>query len=478
MALNLTVPSCLPVPAFGLTQQAPTMPSAWTSPRTGFYYVDENITGATDTNNPYGTPAHPRRTIPTVLPAGSAVFLSGQHTASYGSPNTIRALGTANAPVWILGVNTPVPRFVRGGAELCGTYLIVQNISTYGFSLIDTPDGKASTGLVLRGCEVSGDASGGGLGIGIWHGGTINNVVIVNCYIHDTGTLDATTDVDNHGIAVGGGDHHWILNSVFYRCSGDGVQVNGGNGPNWASLHHVFVGGCIAVKNRQSGFWAKQSADVVFANNVVSGMRPNSGGPGIGLGGQYGPNRLWILGNRVTDSEYGIKLASYDGFGSGVVVAGNLLDHLTPTTDPTGGCGLFLQGGVTRLAFNNTFVNCQRGVLSPAAPGTAFVGKSIFAGISGPTFDFENSTGLSITKCLFAAPPTFVLNGITSVLADVTSLQSVIASPTFINALGSDYHVLPTDPSTTLTLDMSSVTNAYQTLYGAHLALPSGAGAF
>src|SRR4030095_10124475 len=55
-------PIGIPAPPFGINEVAPPTPNPWTTPTPGFYYVN-NQTG-NDTNNPYGTPANPRKTIP------------------------------------------------------------------------------------------------------------------------------------------------------------------------------------------------------------------------------------------------------------------------------------------------------------------------------------------------------------------------------------------------------------------------------
>ena len=149
--------------------------------------------------------------------------------------------------------------------------------------------------------------------------------------MHDVGDMNVKTDVDSHCVTVGVSHHVWILDSTFTRCSGDGVQVNGGrNGPQ---LHHVYIGRNVATHNRQSGFWAKQSADVVMSSNVVSNMRPGTGGPGNGLGAQYGAARVVFLNNRVSDCEYGIGVWSYDeGAPGGALIAGNVITNIHRTT--------------------------------------------------------------------------------------------------------------------------------------------------
>src|SRR5215475_5445284 len=78
-------PIGIPTPPFGLNEVAPTRPNPWTTAVPGYYYVEWSATNATDTNNPYGTPTLPRKTIPLVLPAGSVVELHGTYGYRHSS---------------------------------------------------------------------------------------------------------------------------------------------------------------------------------------------------------------------------------------------------------------------------------------------------------------------------------------------------------------------------------------------------------
>ena len=96
VAAAWTPPIGIPAPSFGITEVAPAVPNPWTVSTAGFYYVEPTKAGATDTSNTYGTPAKPRRTIPTVLPAGAVVELHGIYDTSHSSPATIVSQGTAS----------------------------------------------------------------------------------------------------------------------------------------------------------------------------------------------------------------------------------------------------------------------------------------------------------------------------------------------------------------------------------------------
>jgi hypothetical protein len=280
-AAQWTPPVGVPAPAFGVTEVAPSAPRPWTAAVRGFYAIDE--AKGSDDKNPYGTPARPRRSIPNMLPAGAVVSVRGKYIRAHSSPNTIEAQGTAAAPVLSRAE-------FHGISELSGSCVIVEGGSGVGWNQ-DTRAAGATHHVVIRDTELA----GGGVGIGPYMGGEVHDIVVLRTSMHDVGDMNVKTDVDAHCVTVGVSHHVWILDSTFTRCSGDGVQVNGGrNGPR---LHHVYIARNVARHNRQSGFWAKQSADVVMSSNVVSDMRPGTGGPGNCLGA-HGAARVVFVNNR------------------------------------------------------------------------------------------------------------------------------------------------------------------------------------
>jgi hypothetical protein len=100
-----TAPLGVPVPAFGINEQAPAPPKEWTEETPGFYYVDNTHARAAD-DVTFGTPERPRRSIPASVAAGSVVEVHGgpyriSTNTSIGGP------GTAAAPIFYRGVGTP-----------------------------------------------------------------------------------------------------------------------------------------------------------------------------------------------------------------------------------------------------------------------------------------------------------------------------------------------------------------------------------
>ena len=210
-ATDWSPPIGIPSPSFGIFETAPASPAPWTASTPGFYYVDATNSSSSDSNNPYGTPGKPRRTLPGELPAGSVVELHG----SYDTGHSIVAQGTNSRPVYIRGVSVDKRPLVRRGWEIKGTYAILENLefgptsdqSNTGSLVIRLP----ASHIVLRHSDVHGTLKGGGLGIVNWEvgygeiytgTGVIDNVVIYDNTIHDNGDVLAKTDQDVHGIGV------------------------------------------------------------------------------------------------------------------------------------------------------------------------------------------------------------------------------------------------------------------------------------
>jgi hypothetical protein len=378
-----TPPIGIPAPSFGITQVAPPAPSSWNQAVAGFFYVDNTHPLATDTNNPNGWPGRPRLTIPfsPVLPAGSVVKVAGgPYTYNSGGVIPLNGNGTAQNPVFISGANpASPPLFTRKvSTNSSSSYLIVEHIrvDTGGIQGAGSVNAPAHH-LAYRHCEFSNCA--GGLVIASYVAdATVHDIVLSDVTIHDLGDLATPLDQDYHAVGIGARAHHiWVLDSLFYHTSGDGVQINAGSNALWESTHHIYIGRNTSHHNRQAGLFAKQSRHVIMSQNHVHNILTVPWSPGKGLGFQYGPGEVWFLFNRIHDCEYGIYAGSDSGgLGTNQYIIGNLIydiHHIPGTvytpTNAWSQAGIMLAGGTNRYILNNVIYDADAGINVPGYYG-------------------------------------------------------------------------------------------------------------
>lgn len=375
-------PLGIPEPEFGIAERAPAPPANWTTGIPNFYYVAPSAPGATDADNPFGSPRRPRATVPTRLPAGAVVELRGVYDRSQDGPRRIVGLGTADQPVFLRGESPEHPAAIVQAWEVSGNYVVLEHLqfrardrATTGSLVILAP----AHHVVLRHSEVSGNLGGGGMGIESWNGrSTTSDIVVYDNKVHDNGDVRASFDQDRHGIHVGvRASRVWIVDNEMWRNSGDGLQINAGSSADEATTRFIYVGRNVSHHNKQAGFWTKQATDVIFSQNVAYAHRPSNSSLGAGMGFQYAPSYVWFLFNRVYDSDFGIGTGSDSGLGTGTesFFIGNLIHDIHDSDgdfNPGTGwqnCGISLPGGVNRYVVGNTIADVDSGVCSPDVSG-------------------------------------------------------------------------------------------------------------
>jgi hypothetical protein len=363
--------------------------------------VDPSRRNATDENNALGTFGRPRRTIPNPVPPGVTVEIAGTYTTVHTSPNNLIVNGTAERPVVIHGAIPSSPPVIEGAWELTGTHYRIEGLKFRGGCQLVAPNNRAS----ILSCDFSGSATyNGALGLNSYIEDAFNeNIVIHGCRSHDNGDVLATFDQDFHGLAIGQRARYvWILYSEFYMNSGDGIQINSASS---RSTHHIALVGNVAHHNKQNGFWTKQCSDVVFLDNVSHHHRPSNSSLGVGMGAQYGPERVWFIRNLIHDCDFGIQIASDIGDGQDGQ-EGFFIDNVVrDLSDSDGGwsatnswqdAGLSLQGLQTRHVLNMTMVNVPTGI-AVGPQGTTYE--------SGSTVARLMPGGVAVYGTLTPAPP-------------------------------------------------------------------------
>jgi hypothetical protein len=408
LAQAYTPPVGIPAPPFGIDQSVSMYssatfdfgsgpvpyPNAGNGPYT--HYVDNKASGATDTNNPYGTPSKPRLTVPTSAPAGSVIEI---HGGPYGEfmPANAGFVGTSTKPIFVRGysaTNKPVMSVVANHTIYKDAYLIIENI--------DFTDNQAATGnqlhleinqeshhISVRYCDFHGvkePAEGGGMAVvKVWTNSQTlpdqheENVVIYRCNIYSNG-YPATRENGIHGILPSNGTLGlWILENQIYNNGEDNIQIYFDGGRGTDSARFVYIGGNTIYDQSgkmENAVDVKQSNDVIISGNELYGYRTTyaSDGSAIVLNNDAPSDRLWMINNYIHDSTTGIRNQS-----SGeIFIVGNLMEDINHEAGQgyTGlvaaGAGFFSNSTAytdhpeykrTMHLANNTFYHCDQGII-------------------------------------------------------------------------------------------------------------------
>jgi Right handed beta helix region len=360
-----TAPTGILPPAFGLSETAgaPT------------HVVDNRHPGATDTNNPKGTPTRPRRTVPTTLPAGAVVQVQGGPYAT--GLLTWTSMGTQAAPVFVVGIGNPV--FVGNGTgdrlRTAGSFMIVDGLTFDGVK-----HEVIGTAIAIRDCEVRNTDTMGVVVVG-------NGIVLHKNRIHHNGDANGSTERDTHGVYVMQGTRFtWVLENQIHHNGGDGVQVGQESSDKpWAQ--YVFIGGNTVHEDRENGVDIKQARDVVVSQNVIYGYVARSSSAGESIVVHNRPERVWILNNVVAAAHQGIVCTGAEGyFVVGNVIVGIRHNPKAPY-DPAslwGASGILTYGTNVSVHVNNTIWASDAGIGVPTGGRTEVV-NNIAGGLTQPT---------------------------------------------------------------------------------------------
>ena len=386
-------PIGIPAPSFGITQTAPPTPNPWTSPVPGFYYVEQRA-GATNINNPYGTPAKPRISIPNPIPAGSVVELHGFYDVPQSSPNTILAQGTAARPVFIRGVSTSARPMIRRAWEVTGTYFILENLE-FG----PTPDQSVTGSLVvlaptsymaIRNSDLHGTLDDGGMGVENWNGGasSVDHVVIWNNVFHDNGDVFATFDQDVEGIHVGShASYIWVVDNEMARNSGDGIRSTR---PSNTRKPQPHLRRAEPLTPQQAGWLLGEAG---CRCDLLAEHRPFASAGNLArccLGARYAPDYVWWIYNIAYDCEFGIGLFSDWEVGQMThqFFVGNVIYNIhntQPGVNPNedmSPAAITVWGGWERHFVNNTFNDVDSGINLASPFGSVEIKNNIITNLS------------------------------------------------------------------------------------------------
>jgi hypothetical protein len=361
--------------------ESPERPSSWETELAGYYYIDYST--GDDTDNTYGTPSSPRKTIPYPVPAGSYVVVSGDYNYVQGY---IKLSGEGTGDTWVAGVSGPV--WVVGDTEnmaeidgdkllVSGSYVYLENFYFHSGGTIQLGSyvsGYQVDHILVRNCEMEGevDVTGGILIqiVGLEDEPT-SNIIIYNNNAHTIGPLDSDVDIDARGCSIQKYmSNIWILDNEFSDSSA-GLQVEAGSLALQATTHHIYIGRNLIYNIAQAGIGIKYALDIIISENVIHDIIDTPWSPSKGIGFQYAPDRVWIIFNEIYNVYTGIRGASDNGgagtIGESVFIIGNYIKDVTidetAYNGATSGVGIQINNGATpRYMINNTIVNSDIGI--------------------------------------------------------------------------------------------------------------------
>jgi hypothetical protein len=388
-----------------------TPPAGWTGEVPNRYYVDPGHGSATDTDNPYGFPAKPRKTAPSPLPAGAVVytdvwdfnipgyyyvktggsndsqgypsnsrfrlpkpipagakvFMDGTCIWGQHSPSDIIAQGTPIEPVWICNYDKNEPAVIKGSWEV----------------------GQGTQYLIIDGLkwDWSGTEFGGGLYVAA---GPTRGISYV-CFRNGS-TLGRGTET---GTSTAGPDNQTSFGINNY-------------GPDWSTAaEHIVL---YNMKFSKGGMWMYEDGDP-DGSGVIVGLRTRdvwvmdceasyfSGGAyGFGVGNDSTPDDQATL-----RAYFGRCLAHHTaqfGFWSkrskDCIMSQNVVHTIrrdTPSAPDAGGYG-GQYGPINFWMIYNTTYNCQNGITihGGASDGPGVTNGDVYI-IGNKFYDIHDKVG-------------------------------------------------------------------------------------
>ena len=279
----------------------------------------------------------------------------------------------------------------------------------------------------------------------------------------------------------------------MYHNSGDGVQINGGQG-GWSTTHHIYLGRNEAWENKQTGFWAKQSSHVVMSQNKVHDVVPSaSSADGAGMGGQYDPHPVWYIYNDVSKCDTGFAQMSGDGGGGDSYYIGNIVHDLRDSDgnfnpgSAWSDAAFLLVGTTNRYVIDNTVYNVPAGIHCPATYGSYTIANNVVSTVNHPSGkhvwveNYGAADNSSMSHCLLFQP-----SGNVSISWDRGSSSPgayagvVVGDPKFVSPSSGDFHLQSSSPARGGAA-VSNVYATFQSLYGIDIrpaASPGDIGAY
>lgn len=252
------------------------------------HYIDPSSPNATDTNNPNGTEAVPRKTRPNPPYApGTVIYVHSDSVGAIG-PITATQAVTADKPIFIRGNPDKKPVW-KGVYSINCDYLVFENfkfdLETYARRTISigTLNAGARTHIAIRNNEFyngAPDSSSSYQVIRILHPWNttdlVQNIIIYNNYFHNIND-HRSTPVKRDAVAVSldiNSKNIWIINNRFHQIGGDSIQIasDAAVAPaitTYLIPSNIYVGKNVSSDNYENFIDIKMAKDTVVSQNVT-----------------------------------------------------------------------------------------------------------------------------------------------------------------------------------------------------------------
>lgn len=469
-------------------------PAEWSSnsEATGYYYIDNTESGATDSGRTYGRPGAARSTLPTTFTAGSHGVYVKIRGGPY-SPSDYTALqwvGTSSAPIYISGDPSTRTMFTNKWRVRAARYLYIENIFWSGitsaaleFRPLVSDATQYCAYVSVRNCEATGTTalgSGGMFALSPDNGSSVTNhhVVYVDCIIHDAGDWTNTSSAnDLHGFALGDMiTDTWYIRCLAYHLQGDGF--GNAHGANYTTTR-IFWDTCEARDNKENPIDLKEIDGAVISKCHFHDQPDDpapGGGSGEGVVVHYGPDtgqgskNVFVFNSTVNDTVLAIiSTESYDSYW-----CGNLLYDNTEGLIPD-------RGGGSVYFFGNTVARGTLGVSSTGSVDLIKGGCNIIYDMSGNSLEVTNSTTRSNTDIdheLIYNPGRAVSISWGSTYTSVADWiagttdgdNSIEADPLFVDAASNNFRLQAGSPARNAGYDWTAIVEArYEVVFSRSL---------
>lgn len=481
-----TPPIGIPSPPFGIDDVAPPPPSQWPGAEAkNYYYIDNTHSAAINTNNPYGYPDKPRRTIPeiTYAPGAYVEIHGGPYTA--GGQLIFTHNGSPSQIMWLRGASSDAKPVIRAETIPKGSYIVMENLlydtnkKTIG---IRVHNGSQAHHIAVRHSEFTGPGTSVNQNSVIAINGNANfrfhDIVIYNNLIREFGDNEAILQNDYHGVKPGAYvDHVWILNNTVYNLGGDSVQVGSASLSAEQYPRFIYIGGNTFHGNLENDVDIKRAYDVIISQNDLGPVGDSH------VVVHNGPARVWTIFNTfhggVGDTAF-ITTGSTDTYLVGNVIYNN---HGSPPD--LGGGAIQNRGSSPITVVNNTIHDVDFGLEAAAGTNPIVSRNNIFANVAESLYhivvrDSGSVAGSALAHTLFHEPSgrSARIRWGSEATYDVPGFQAAFpgecggclqGDPQFVNASAGNFALQSGSPA----IDTGGVDDVYATFestYGLSIA--------